>query len=114
MSELLKLNINGLNYAIHVAGEGHPIMLLHGWPDSHKMWRKLTPMLVEAGYKVIAPDLRGFGETDMPKKLKDYKLAKTGDDCIKILDALEVKEPAYLMGHDWGAALGWSMALDYP
>ncbi|HAA21756.1 MAG TPA: hypothetical protein DCR93_11295 [Cytophagales bacterium] len=114
MSELQKLNINGLNYAVHVTGEGTPVMLLHGYPDSHRMWRKLTPLLVEAGYQVIAPDLRGFGETDIPKGLKNYKLAKTGDDCIKVLDALGINEPAYLMGHDWGAALGWSMALAYP
>ena len=114
MNELQYHTINGLKYAVRVSGTGTPILCLHGFPDSHKLWRKMTPYLVAAGFQVIAPDLRGFGETDAPKGVRNYQLSIVASDCLELLDALGVKEPCYLMGHDWGAALGWALAIQAP
>ena len=108
------IQVNGLNYSVNVTGTGKPIMLLHGFPDSSHLWRKVVPYLVDAGFMTIVPDLRGFGETDAPKGRKNYKLDLIADDCLKILDALGIKEKVYLAGHDWGSALGWVLAINNP
>ena len=107
------MEINGLKLNVLVEGEGEPVMLLHGFPDSNYLWRDLIPLLVNAGYKVIAPDQRGFGESDAPEGKENYDMELIAKDAIAILDALNI-EKAKLIAHDWGAMIGWLLAGDYP
>ena len=69
-----RLNVNGLNFRVVEDGSGPPVLLLHGFPDSSRLWRHQIPAFVGAGYRVIAPDLRGFGESDRPEEVEAYAL----------------------------------------
>jgi pimeloyl-ACP methyl ester carboxylesterase len=106
-----KLEVNGLNF--HVVDEGKPgdpvVLLLHGFPDSSELWRYQIPVLRDAGYRVIAPDLRGFGQSDKPAKPADYELPLLAGDVLGILTKLDIGE-FHLVGHDWGAVLAWILA----
>jgi len=94
-------------------GTGYPVLLLHGFPDSARLWRHQIPALRDAGYRVIAPDLRGFGESDKPTDLAQYVLPVILQDVLGILDQAGI-ERAHVVAHDWGAALAWRMALFAP
>ena len=107
-----QIYVNGVNLNVHIEGEGTPILLLHGFPDSNALWRDVIPLLVEAGYQVIAPDQRGFGESDAPTGVKNYRIDKIVDDAIALLNALGI-EKAHLVAHDWGAIIGWNLACKY-
>lgn len=108
-----RLQISGLTFSILDEGAGEPVLLLHGFPDSRAVWRKQVPALVGAGYRVVAPDLRGFGETDKPEGVEAYAIPKLLEDVAGIMDALEL-ESAHVVGHDWGAALAWAVAAFMP
>lgn len=108
-----RLEINGLGFHLIDEGEGEPVLLLHGFPDTSALWRNQIPALVEAGYRAIAPDLRGRGETDAPPNVDDYSLPIILMDLAGILDALGV-EKANVVGHDWGAAVAWTFASFNP
>ena len=112
-SERVAMTINNVDFKVTVEGGGRPVLLLHGWPDCAKLWRGVSPILAERGYRSIAPDLRGFGETEAPRRTQDYKIELLADDCLGILDALGVDQPVDVIGHDWGAALGWILALHH-
>lgn len=88
-------------------------MLLHGFPDSSHVWRRQLPALVAAGLRVIAPDLRGYGESDKPEQVGDYALGHSVRDVLAVLDALEV-EKAGVVGHDFGAVVAWLVAAHAP
>jgi len=107
------MEINGLNLNVFIEGEGEPVLLLHGFPDSNYLWRGVIPLLVKAGYKVIAPDQRGFGESDAPEGKENYDMELIAKDAVAILDALNIKK-AKLVAHDWGAMIGWLLAGKYP
>lgn len=104
---------NGIRMAVYEAGSGPAIVLLHGFPELAHSWRNQIPVLVDAGYHVIAPDLRGYGLTDRPAAVEDYDLAHLMDDLVGLLDALDI-EQAVWMGHDWGGILAWQMPLFHP
>jgi len=108
-----KMKINGLKLNVVIEGKGEPVMLLHGFPDSNYVWRDVIPLLVKAGYKVIAPDQRGFGESDAPEGKENYDMELIAKDAIAILDKLGIKK-AKLVAHDWGAMIGWLLAGNYP
>jgi pimeloyl-ACP methyl ester carboxylesterase len=108
-----KLQANGLAFNLAEAGEGPPVLLLHGFPDSWRLWRHQIPALAEAGHQVIAPDLRGFGQTDRPTGVEHYKLRALVDDVVCLLDVLDVDRAA-VVGHDWGAGLAWAVARFVP
>ncbi|HXQ15762.1 MAG TPA: alpha/beta hydrolase [Caulobacteraceae bacterium] len=107
------LEISGLNFALQDEGDGDAVLLLHGFPDSRAVWRKQVPALVSAGYRVVAPDLRGFGETDKPEGVEAYAIPNLVGDVAGIMDALELKS-AHVVGHDWGAAVAWAVAAFMP
>ncbi|MBR9825873.1 MAG: alpha/beta hydrolase [Alphaproteobacteria bacterium] len=90
------------------------VLLLHGFPDDHTVWDPLTPHLLDAGYRVIAPDLRGFGETGIADAVSQYEM-RTGaiPDVLGVLDALD-PGPVHLVGHDFGASLAWLLAAQHP
>ncbi|MBL6750437.1 MAG: alpha/beta fold hydrolase [Nevskia sp.] len=113
MAAAQKLHVNGIDLNVLVDGKGPEVLLLHGFPDSHAVWRLQIPALVAAGYRVIAPDLRGYGQSDAPAACRDYAMPQLLGDVVGLLDALQVSK-VRLVGHDWGAALGWQLCMAYP
>jgi pimeloyl-ACP methyl ester carboxylesterase len=107
------ITLGELTFAVQREGDGRPVVLLHGFPDSHELWRHQVPALVDAGYQVIAPDLRGFGESSKPESVERYGVLELVGDVLGMLDALGV-DRAHIVGHDWGAALAWAMAAFVP
>lgn len=105
--------VNGLNMHYVTAGEGPPVLLLHGFPDTHAIWRRQIPALAAAGFRVIAPDLRGYGKTDMPSETSAYAIEFLADDVLRLMDALGIDE-ATVVGHDWGALIGWHLTMHAP
>jgi pimeloyl-ACP methyl ester carboxylesterase len=107
---LMNLNVNGLDFAVDVQGpeDGPAVVLLHGWPDRASLWRHQIAALSGAGFRTIAPDLRGFGDSAKPEGAENYNILFLAGDVQGILDALGV-ERAHVVGHDWGAALAWAI-----
>lgn len=99
-----QIELSGLNFRVLDEGSGQPILLIHGFPDSADLWRNQIPALVKAGFRAIAPDLRGFGKSSKPKEISSYSSQLLVSDLVGILDALQV-ERVHVVGHDWGAAL---------
>src|SRR6516162_7075809 len=89
---------------LHVreTGRGEPVLLVHGWPDTGELWRHQVPALAGAGYRVIVPDLRGFGRSSKPTDVLAYRPSVLVGDIVAILDTLDVPS-AHIVGHDWGA-----------
>jgi pimeloyl-ACP methyl ester carboxylesterase len=100
---------NGLRFHVEQTGEGRPVLLLHGFPDTGAVWRRQVPALASAGYRVVVPDLRGRGRSERPRKIEAYALPALIADVTGILDALKI-DRAHVVGHDWGAALAWAVA----
>lgn len=107
------ITANGLRFYVVDEGAGTPVVLLHGFPDTSHLWRHLVPALVGAGYRAIAPDLRGRGKSERPERVEDYKLTNSVADVAAIMDALGV-ERAHVVAHDWGAAVAWLFASLMP
>ena len=107
------LSVNGLQLKVVIEGEGPDVLLVHGFPDSHQVWRHQIPVLVKAGFRVIAPDLRGFGVSEAPTGKGAYKLANFVSDLLGILDALQIGK-VRLVGHDWGAVCTWAFTIAHP
>jgi len=99
---------------VQVEGVGPPVLLLHGFPDSHEVWRLQVPALVASGYQVIAPDLPGFGLSDAPAHVESYTISQVVGDVMALLEALQVTEQVRLVGHDWGSAIGWALLFAHP
>ncbi len=106
--------LQGINMAYYDEGAGIPIILLHGFPDSADVWRKMAPLLINDGYRIIAPDLRGFGESDAPIAVGSYKIRYLMQDIVELKQRLALDGPIKLVGHDWGAILGWCLITFYP
>src|SRR5487761_470672 len=103
------MEVNGISLYVEDHGDGVPVVLLHGFPDSARLWRYQIPDLVAAGFRVIAPDLRGFGRSSRPGDVASYRLRNVVADVTGMLDALGVGT-ARVVGHDWGAAVAWLTA----
>jgi pimeloyl-ACP methyl ester carboxylesterase len=99
--------------AIHELGAGPPVILLHGFPELAFSWRHQLPALASAGYRAMAPDQRGYGDTDKPGSVADFTIQQLIGDVTGLLDAYEL-EQAVFIGHDWGALVLWQMALLEP
>jgi pimeloyl-ACP methyl ester carboxylesterase len=98
----------GIEVFIEGPEDGRPVLFMHGWPDSHRLWRHQVAALSDAGFRTIAPDLRGFGDSDRPQQVEAYKLAHTVVDMVAVLDACAVDKAAVVC-HDWGAVAGWGL-----
>jgi pimeloyl-ACP methyl ester carboxylesterase len=107
------VTVNGMAFPVIDQGTGPAVLLLHGFPDSRFLWRHQIKPLLDAGFRVIAPDLRGFGDAPKPTAVADYRLQVIATDVIGILDALGVQQTR-IVGHDWGAALTWFLASTNP
>jgi pimeloyl-ACP methyl ester carboxylesterase len=95
------------------AGDGPPVVLLHGFPDSWQVWRHQIEALAGAGYRVVAPDLRGFGRSDRPAEAADYRADRLLADIAAVCADAGITRTA-LVGHDWGAGLAWQVAFRRP
>ena len=104
---------DGVELYAEVHGDGDPVLLIHGWPDDAGVWRNQVPALTSAGYRVITPDLRGFGRSGRPEDVSAYKLATAAADMGAVLDAAGAPA-AHVVGHDWGAAVAWATAMFAP
>ena len=98
---------------LDTGGSGPPVVLLHGWPDRATLWAHQIAALAAAGHRVIAPDLRGFGDSDRPEGVENYRMGALAADVLGVADALGVGDFA-LAGHDWGSSLGWAITLRSP
>jgi pimeloyl-ACP methyl ester carboxylesterase len=107
------IETNGINTHIAEAGEGPLVLLLHGFPELWYSWRHQLPALAAAGYHAVAPDVRGYGQTDAPPAVESYNMLNHTADAVGVLDALGEKT-AVVVGHDWGAPIAWHCALLYP
>lgn len=111
--ETLFLTVNGLRMQVQSAGEGPVVVLLHGFPDTHVVWRKQIAPLMAAGYRVLAPDLRGYGGSDAPHTVSAYRVEEIAADVLAMLDQLGIAR-ARVVGHDWGALVGWLLCMRAP
>ncbi len=107
------MEVNGLRFNVVIAGDGPDVILLHGFPDSALLWRSQIPALVNAGFRVVAPDLRGCGGSDAPEAKADYTMDRLVRDVTGLMDLLGIGRAA-MVGHDWGAILGWFVAMEHP
>ena len=104
---------NGIRIHLAEAGSGPLVLLCHGFPESWHSWRSQIAALAEAGYHAVAPDMRGYGQTDAPAAIEAYTLFHLVGDMVGILDALGERQ-AVVVGHDWGAPVAWHCALLRP
>lgn len=104
---------NGIKMHVVEAGSGFPVLFCHGFPEIWYSWRHQLRALADAGFRAIAPDQRGFGETDAPQAIDAYTIHHLTGDLTGLLDALGI-EWAAIVGHDWGGLLVWQMALLAP
>ncbi len=110
---MARVEVDGVGTHYEVTGEGRPVLLLHGFPDSGRLWRHQVPALAEAGFKVIVPDLRGYGRSDKPEAVEAYALPFLAGDVLAVLaDAGETS--AHVVGHDFGAAVAWGLGSLVP
>ena len=107
------ITTNGIRMHIAEQGAGPLVVLLHGFPELWYSWRHQLAFLAQAGYHVVAPDQRGYGETDRPEDVRQYTMLHLVGDVIGLLDALG-EEQAVVVGHDWGAQVAWNSALLRP
>jgi pimeloyl-ACP methyl ester carboxylesterase len=106
----MRADSNGVGIEYEVTGEGPPVILLHGFPDSGRLWRHQVPALSQAGFKVIVPDLRGYGRSDKPGEVEAYRMHHLVADVLAVLDDAGAPQ-AHVVGHDWGAAVAWAAAV---
>ena len=105
----MRIDNDGVGIHYEISGEGRPVVLLHGFPDSGRLWRHQVPALTEAGFRVIVPDLRGYGRSDKPSAVEAYGMQSLAADVLAVMGDAGV-ERAHVVGHDWGAALAWGLA----
>jgi pimeloyl-ACP methyl ester carboxylesterase len=104
---------NGIRIHVAEQGEGPVVLFCHGFPESWYSWRHQLSALAEAGFHAVAPDMRGYGETESPEAIDQYTLLHLVGDMVGVLDALGA-ETAVIAGHDWGAPVAWHAALLRP
>ncbi len=109
------IEANGYSFAVKLSGneQDTPVILLHGFPESSRMWNKLMSELNQGGYYTIAPDQRGYSYTARPKEISKYQITHLTQDIIAIADQLGIDQ-FHLIGHDWGSVVGWKIATDFP
>lgn len=107
------LSINDVTLRVVVEGEGPLVILVHGFPQCWYLWRHMIDPLINAGYRVAVPDMRGYGESSAPSSVDDYNIRNLAGDVAEIARVLGEKE-FVVVGHDWGCVVAWYTALLYP
>lgn len=111
-----RIDIGDLKIACAVAGQGNPVLLLHGFPQTMAIWAQIAPALVRLGYQVVCADLRGYGESDKPTAMNDltnYSFRSMAADLVALMHTLG-HDRFHLVGHDRGARTAYRLALDHP
>lgn len=111
--DLQMIDTGAARLRVAVAGEGPLIVLIHGFPESWYSWRHQIPVLVEAGFRVAAPDVRGYGGSDRPHAIESYGIKELSGDIAGLIAALGAPQ-AVVVGHDWGAPIAYGTALLHP
>ncbi|MGH9207732.1 MAG: alpha/beta fold hydrolase [Acidimicrobiales bacterium] len=111
--ENTRLQIRDVTLNVVIEGHGPPVLLVHGFPDDHSVWRAQIPALVKGGFQVIAPDMRGCGRSDAPPERAAYHIDQLVGDLVGLLDRLGINT-VRLVGHDWGAFICWYLCLRHP
>jgi len=111
----MEIKARGLTFDVHESGPagGSPVLLLHGFPQDHREFDLLAPLLHKAGLQTYALDQRGYSPGARPAGVAEYRVAEACADAVAVLDALEI-ESAHVIGHDWGATVGWMLAARHP
>jgi pimeloyl-ACP methyl ester carboxylesterase len=109
----MRVDSGGVGIEYEITGDGRPVVLIHGFPDSGRLWHHQVVALADAGFKVIVPDMRGYGASDKPSGVEPYNLLYLVADVGAVLDDAGV-ERAHVVGHDWGAAVAWVLAAVAP
>lgn len=106
---------NGLTFDVSDSGpaDGPVVVLLHGYPENRTSWQAITPLLTAAGYRVLAPDQRGYSPRARPRRRRDYRIAELADDIVALIDASGA-DKVHVVGHDWGGAVAWALASLHP
>jgi pimeloyl-ACP methyl ester carboxylesterase len=112
--QLQPVDVGGLTFDVRTLGpdDGEPVVLLHGFPETSLSWSAVAPMLADAGFRVIAPDQRGYSPDARPTAVADYTMEHLVHDVLGLADALGLGT-FHLVGHDWGAAVGWAVAAGH-
>ena len=113
MIEHRQIEANGIKLHVAEAGAGPAVVLCHGWPETWYSWRHQLKALAEAGFRALAPDMRGYGRSDRPEAIESYTQLHIVGDMVGLLDALDLPQ-AVIIGHDWGAPAAWHSALMRP
>ena len=113
MSSSRVISANGIDLFVREAGQGPLVVLCHGWPELSYSWRHQIPAIAAAGFHVVVPDMRGFGQTSAPAEVSAYSIFDTVGDMVGLVQALGEKQ-AMIVGHDWGAPVAWHAALFRP
>ncbi len=108
-----RATVNGLRFHLVEAGAGPLVLLLHGFPEFWYCWRHQLPALAAAGFHAVAPDLRGYNESDKPRAVRDYRLDLLVADVAGLIDHFGARR-AVVVGHDWGGVLAWRLAMLHP
>ena len=107
------VEVNGIKMHVAEKGEGPVVLLLHGFPELWYSWRHQILALSSLGYRAVAPDLRGYGDTEAPGSVTSYTCFHLVGDVVALIDSLGV-DTVFLVGHDWGAIVGWYVCLFRP
>lgn len=107
------VNTNGIRMHVAEAGVGFPVVMCHGFPELWYSWRHQLKALADAGFRAIAPDQRGYGDTDCPQAVEAYTQKQIVGDIIGMLDALRIPR-CVIVGHDWGGMTAWNAAMMHP
>lgn len=108
-----RFETNGISVRAAVEGSGPLVIMVHGFPELWYSWRHQIRPIAEAGFKVVVPDVRGYGDSDKPQPIDSYDMVALTNDVVGLIDALE-EDTAILVGHDWGAPICWNTAALHP
>ncbi|NP_001304219.1 bifunctional epoxide hydrolase 2-like [Vigna radiata] len=107
------VEVNGIKMHVAEKGEGPVVLFLHGFPELWYSWRHQILALSSRGYRAVAPDLRGYGDTEAPESISSYTIMHLVGDIVALIDSLGVGQ-VFLVAHDWGAIVGWYLCLFRP
>lgn len=105
--------VNGIELFVREQGEGPLVLLCHGWPELSYSWRHQIGAIADAGFRVVAPDMRGFGRSSAPQPIEAYSIFDLVGDMVALVAELK-ESSAIIIGHDWGAPVAWHAALFRP
>ena len=112
-AQLQTLQLNGIRMRVAEQGNGPLVLFCHGWPESWYSWRHQLAAVAAAGYRAVAPDMRGYGGTDAPPNVEQYTMLHLVGDMVDLVKVLGEKQ-AVIVGHDWGAPVAWTSAMLRP